>query len=91
MTEIPGGGGGVVLGVLGRGVPPLSPSPDRLRQKRCKNHTLWDGTYLVGLYKGDYSLGENPCILKILSTGLGAFKCFIWSRHFEKERIGLKG
>ena len=46
---------------------------------------------LVGLYKGDYSPGENPCILKILFTGLGMFKCFIWSRHFEKEKIGLKG
>ena len=42
------------------------------RTKRWKNHTLWDGTHLVGLYKGEYSLGENPWILKILSMGLGA-------------------
>ena len=42
------------------------------RTKRCKNHILWGGTYLAGLYKGEYSPGENPCILKILPMGLGA-------------------
>ena len=86
MTEIPGG---VLLGVLSRGS--VLQVLTVFRPKRCKGHTPLGGTYLVDLYKGDYSPGENPCILKILSMGLGAFKCFIWLIHFEKERIGLNG
>ena len=32
--------------------PKWAKSPPLFRPKWCKNHTLWDGTYLYGLYKG---------------------------------------
>ena len=30
-----GGGGGVLLGILGGGVPPISPNPDTIQTKKC--------------------------------------------------------
>ena len=48
------GGGGVLLGILGRGVPPGSPNlyPFSDQNGSVKNHTLWGGTYLYSLYRG---------------------------------------
>ena len=35
VLRAPGGGGGVLLGILGGGVPPISPNPDTIQTKKC--------------------------------------------------------
>ena len=45
------------------------------------------------VYLREYSPGENPSILKILSAGLSSLLNTLFGRdmHFEKERIDLRG
>ena len=38
-AEPPGGGGGVLLGILGRGVPPSSPNPDPISDQNIQFST----------------------------------------------------
>ena len=65
------------------------------RPKRCKNHTLWCGTYPLGKYKGVYFPGvggwekrrEKPCTGKIsasrlLETSRSWFFTHLGSRNY---------
>ena len=63
------------------------------RPKKRKSHTLWGGTYLHGFHK-ETSPGRKSKYLRNSVRGPGCPLNASYGRetkHFEKERIGLKG
>ena len=65
-----------------------------LDRKSAKAISLgWHIPMWLTVYLREYSPGENPSILKILSAGLSSLLNTLFGRdmHFEKERIYLQG